>query len=358
MNIQRGIAHAIDNTATALARVVMSRSEPNANTLDQLHLYSERSIDALFEEEPIIPEMKIRERRGVRGFRWTNLNFASASEPLSDPFREKRDQSCQANERVHARWIRHTDGQRRPTMVFLHSWMATMSWFEDVALLPMFARRMNVDVLSMHLPYHGRRKPKMSAFHGEYFWTADLVRTFEALRQSVHDARSLIAWVQREDPGPVGVMGVSLGGMVALALSAFEPSLQFAIPIAAHLDLAGVLEDAALLKPVRKELEEHGWQPSDVKAYTRSLGLHEVMPCIPKERILFVVGKYDRILRPERSEVLWQRWGRPAIHRFPAGHLGILTHIRGILDVGREFVDNLHLAPTPAFDQAELKLAM
>ena len=356
MNIQRGIAHAIDNTATALARLEMRRSEPNANTLDELHLYSDNSIEALFGAEPVIPQVEIRERRAVRGFRWTDLDFQSASEPLSDPFREKRDQSCQTNERVHARWIRHSDGKRRPTMVFLHSWMATMSWFEDVALLPMFARRMDVDVLSMHLPYHGRRKPKLSAFHGEYFWTADLVRTFEAMRQSVHDARSLIAWIKQNDPGPVGVMGVSLGGMVALALASFEPSLEFAIPIAAHLDLAGVLEDAALLRPVRKELEEHGWQPSDVKAYTRSLGLHEVMPCIPKDRILFVVGKYDRILRTDRTEALWERWGNPAIHWFPAGHLGILTHIRGVLDVSKQFVDGLQLGSS--FEQwPELKLA-
>ena len=346
MNLNRCAAYTIDGAATAMARRVMRRSDPNPNTLDELHYYAGFSVDELFGQMPPDPTLNFRRRWGLRGLSWTDFDFPSPHVPLTTPDRHVEAGIHEANALVHGCWIRHNkavraSGEPRPTMLFLHSWMQPVSSLEDRLLLPLFARAMDVDVLSMHLPHHGLRKPASSKYHGEYFWTADLVRTFESLRQSVLDARALISWALQNQPGPVGVMGVSLGGMVTLALASVEPRLAFAIPIAAHLDLAGVLEDAALLQPVRSELEAHGWSPSDVEAYTRSLGLYDMQPGIDPERILFVVGEYDRILTTERSRALWQRWGQPPIHLFPGGHLGILLHLRGCLKAARSFVGGL-----------------
>ncbi len=344
MDLHRAFAHAIDDTAAGLARAFMfSRSSASANTLAELQLYEEWGIDELFGDMPAVPVVQERDRRSPGKYRWTDLSFPSALEAVSAPFRQLSSDEYQANETVHARWVRHDDGRRRATMIFLHSWMQPMSVFEDILLLPRLAKSLDVDVLSVHLPYHGRRKPKGAAFHGEYFWTADLVRTFEAMRQSVHDVRALVAWAEQEDIGPVGVMGVSLGGMVALALACFEERLAFCIPVAAHLDLAGVLLDAGLLLPMREELEAHGWRHEDVAAYTQNLGLDGVLPKIGRERILYVVGMYDRILSTDRCEALWRRWGEPPIHRFAGGHLGILTHLGTTLAVGRRFLDGLEL---------------
>jgi len=342
VDLHRSVAHAIDNTATGLARVFMfSRSSASANTLAELQQYEDWGVDELFGDLPEVPRVQVRRRRSPGRFQWLDLGFPSAHQALSASFRQQSTDAYEANNTVYARWIRHDDGRRRPTMIFLHSWMQTMSVFEDVMLLPRFARRLDVDVLGVHLPYHGRRKPKAAAFHGEYFWTADLVRTFEAMRQSVHDVRALVGWLAQENVGPVGVMGVSLGGMVALSLACFEERLAFCIPVAAHLDLAGVLNDAGLLRPMRTELERHGWRPEDVSAHTQSLGLDRVMPKIDRDRILYVVGNYDRILSAHRCEALWQRWGQPPIHRFAGGHLGILTHMGTTLGVARSFLDGL-----------------
>ena len=338
------MAHTIDFAATRLARTFMfSRSQEAPNTLHELQVFEQYTIEQLFGDDPGLPEVKVKHHRPLRGFQRTDLTFPSAHEAVSAPFRRLSASAYQANDVVHARWIRHADGEPRPTMLFLHSWMQPVSIFEDYLLLPRFADALNVDVVSMQLPYHGSRKPKAAAFHGEYFWTADLVRTFEALRQSVHDARSLIGWIEQQRPGPVGVMGVSLGGMVALALACFEPRLAFCMPVAAHLDLAGVLADSGLLLPMREELARHGWRPEDVEAYTRGLGLDHVMPCIDRDRILMVVGRYDRILSTHRCEALWRRWQEPPIHYFDGGHLGILTHINGTLRVARQFLDGLDL---------------
>ena len=340
--LHRTLAHAIDGTATALARGLMfSRSRPTSKTLDELGVYREYSIHEMFESDVSVPDVTRGATRRRGGFEWTDLEFASPVTHISRRSQTLHRGPYACNSQVHARWIRHADPKSRPTMLFLHSWMSPLSSAEDRLLLPRFAKKLDVDVLSMHLPYHGRRKPTGSAFHGEYFWTADLVRTFEALRQSVADARALISWVQHQAPTPVGVMGVSLGGMVSLALTCFEERLAFAIPVAAHLDLAGVLADAGLLVPMKRELQRHGWGPEDVHHYTRSLGLHVLMPCIQRQRILFVAGRYDRILHSDRTTALWYHWGQPAMHWFDGGHLGILTHMGGTLKASRSFIDDL-----------------
>ncbi len=344
MNLRRSVAHTIDNTATVLARaVLLRRAAETPNTLDELRSYEPYSIGQLFGDDPAAPEVTLRERGTMRGSRWTELSFPSAHEAVSAPFRYMQRCGDPANQTVHATWIRHADGARRPTVIFLHSWMQTLSRAEDVVLLPRFARALDADVMSLHLPYHGRRKPREAAFHGEYFWTADLVRTFEAMRQSVHDARALVRWLEQAAPGPVGVLGVSLGGMVALALACFEPKLAFAVPIAAHLDLAGALNDAGLLTPMRLALARHGWGPADVEAYASSLGLDDITPCLPLDHILFVMGRYDRILTTARSERLWERWDQPPVYRFEGGHMGILTHLGGILRESHRFIDRLDL---------------
>lgn len=350
MDLRRIVAHGIDHAATGLARTfLLSRSQATSNTLEELQAYAAYDMQSLFGDDPGLPErVEAKERRDLRGFRCTDLTFPSPHEVVSAPFRRLYDGAYQANDTVHARWVRHPDGRARATMVFLHSWMQPVSAFEDYFLLPRFAEALDVDVVSLQLPYHGRRKPAAAAFHGEYFWTADLVRTFEAMRQSVHDLRALMHWIEQQTGNPVGVMGVSLGGMVSLATACFEPKLAFCIATAAHLDLAGVLTDAGLLLPLREELQGHGWRPEDVEAYTRGLGLDEVMPCIDRERLLFVVGRYDEILSTHRCEALWRRWGEPPIHRFNGGHLGILTHMPGTLRVARGFLADLGLVETRA----------
>lgn len=342
--MNRRLSHTLDAAATRLARTFLfSRSSPSHNTLDELPDYARHGIQHLFGADPGVPEVTVRERWKLRGFRCTDLSFPSAHEGVSERFRQVYAADYQANDTVHARWIRHADGAARPTVVFLHSWMQPVTVVEDLLLLPRIARALGMDVLSMQLPYHGRRKPAVAAFHGEFFWTADLVRTFEAMRQSVRDARAVVRWLESQGTDQIGVMGVSLGGMVSLALACFEPRLAFSIAVAAHLDLAGVLADAGLLRAMREELAAHGWTPDDVETYTHALGLAEVMPCIDKERLLFVVGDHDRILSTHRCEALWRRWGEPPIHRFAGGHLGILTHMGSTLQVARGFVDGLGL---------------
>ena len=345
MNIRRAFAHFIDGVAAMLVRLTMRRSKPTPNTLGELAGYRERGVEALFGGPAPTPTVGVRSLGRWRGLGWHDLRFASPYEPVPGPFRRLADSAYQQNAVAHARWVRHLDGPQRPTLVYLHSWMQPALLPQDAIVLPMLARRLDVDVVRLQLPFHGKRKPRASLFHGEYFWTADLARTFEALRQSVADTRGLMSWLQTVAPGPVGLMGVSLGGMVTQAVTCFDERPAFAVPVAAHLDLAGVLEDATMLQSMRHELQSHGWGVEDVGSYCTDLGLQDIQPRISRDRMLFVAGRYDRVLHADRITALWDRWGRPPIHWYEGGHLGIATHLRGTVARTRQHLESLGLVP-------------
>jgi hypothetical protein len=78
---------------------------------------------------------------------------------------------------------------------------------EEIGLVATMARLLKVEVIQMQPPYHGRRKPRSSPYDGELYWTADVVRSFEALRQTLFDARVLLSILESERTGPVGVTG-------------------------------------------------------------------------------------------------------------------------------------------------------
>lgn len=342
------IARAIDGVAAFLGRLVLKRTPPSPNTLVQLGGYRDRSPHDLFAAPEQLPAVTVTRRWRWGGLECRHLSFPSQHQPISAAFCDRHAADYQLNNRVHVRWLTHRDDAPRPTMVFLHSWMQPDTIVEELTLLPWLARRLGVNVARMLLPYHGRRRPECSRVDGELFWTADLVRTFEAIRQSVIDARSLTSWLLANEAEAVGIAGASLGGMVTLAVTALDERLGFSIPIAAHLDLAGVLADASLLRPMRDELAQHGWGPAEVDAYIASVGLNALTPQIPRDRILFVAGVHDRLLSAHRTHALWQRWGEPAIHWYDAGHLGIFTHLGGSVRVMRRFLEALGLVPDAA----------
>jgi dienelactone hydrolase len=191
----------------------------------------------------------------------------------------------------------------------------------------------------MQLPYHGRRAPKASRFSGELFWTADMVRSIEALRQTLLDARTLLGWLLAQDDRPVGVAGLSLGGTLTLTLACLEERLAFAVPLIAHMDLAALISDAPVLAKMRHDLKSFGWRKREFDDFARRFGLDDLPPKIPADRVLMFAAAEDRFFDPRLVRRLWRRWGKPAIHWYPTSHIGFLTHLPEVLGVMQQFID-------------------
>jgi dienelactone hydrolase len=312
------------------------------DTLDRLGVYEGLAQDALFPAPPSrLPAVTRSPRWRLPGLASEDLSFASSHVPLEPAFRRYYRARPRRLHTATARRLHREGAAGRPRLLYIHGYMQPETLVEELVLLATMARVLDMEVIQLQPPYHGRRKPRASLFDGELFWTADLVRSVEALRQTVLDARTLLAWLRRESPTPVGVAGLSLGGALAATLTCVEPGFAFSAPFIAHMDLAALVADAPVLGAMRADLARFGWDPADFAAFTRRLGWGALRPALPRDRIHLFAARDDLFFRAEVVEAMWKRWRRPAIQWYPGSHMGFVAHLPDAVRRLRLFVDAL-----------------
>jgi len=337
-----GVPHP-DLVTGALSELLQLAAHPVANTLGDLDAYVGRPLEELFPAPQRLPKVSVRARWRLPGLVSEDLVFRSLHVPLEPRFRRRYLRRYRETHRVYARRIRPAAARRRPRLLYLHGYMQPETHIEEFALLAGMALQLNVEIIQMQFPYHGRRTPRGARFSGEFYWTADLVRSVEALRQTLLDARTLLSCLLAADARPVGVSGLSLGGALTLSLTCLEERFAFSIPLIAHMDLAALLADAPVLGRMRRDLRSFGWGHKEFEAFVTSMGWHRLLPKLPVDRILLIAASNDRFFDPSVVKRMWKRWGRPAIRWYPTSHMGFITHLPEALRVMREFIDK-HVA--------------
>jgi len=322
-----------------LSKFMLRAANPVANTLDDLGAYVGLATEEMFPAPGATPHVAVTSRWRLPGLVSEDLVFDSLHEPLEPKFRRRYEEQYPETHVVYARRIRPAAARRRPRLLYLHGYMQPETYIEELTLLTSLAMRLDVEVIQMQPPYHGRRAPGASRFSGEFYWTADLVRSVEALRQTVLDARTLLRWLQEQDDRPVGLTGLSLGGALTLTLTCLEGGFAFAIPLIAHMDLAALVADAPVLSKMRHDLKSFGWDRKEFGKFVQQLGWARLQPKLPPARVLLIAATDDRFFDPRVVERLWERWGRPAIRWYPTSHMGFLPYLPRALRVMRRFVD-------------------
>ena len=334
-----------DEITGALSRLIPLIAQPVRNTLPQLAVYRGLPRDELFPAPTGVPEAQVTTRWRVAGVVSEDIVFPSQHEPLEPAFRARYLAEYRETHTVYARRIRPTSRRERPRVLYLHGYLQPETWLEELAFLVGMARILDVEVIQLQPPYHGRRTPRSSFLSGEPYWTADLVRSVEALRQSLLDARTLLGWLLAEYPHPVGVMGLSLGGALTLALTCLDERFAFSVPLIAHMDLAAMLADAPVLATMRADLQRFGWGIEEFRRFVEDLGWYRLTPLLPPERIAIFAGSDDRFFAPAVVESMWERWGRPPIRWYPCSHMGFIPRLPAVMGDVRRFIDR-HAAGT------------
>ncbi len=322
-----------------LSRVFWANARPVADTLGDLDVYRNRAVDELFPAPHETPHPTITSRWRLPGLVSENLTFRSLHEPLEPKFRRRYEEQYRATHTVFARRIRPATAQRRPRLLYLNGYMQPETYVEEFTLLTSIAIGLNVEVIEVQAPHHGRRASRESRFSGELYWTADLVRSMEALRQTVLDVRTLLHWLQEQDDRPVGVAGLSLGGALSCTLACLEERFAFAIPLIAHMDLAALVSNAPVLVKMRRDLKSLGWGRQEFNQFAEQIGWNDLQPKLSPEQLLIIAASDDRFFAPRLVEEMWQRWGKPRIHWFPGSHMGFLPHALPAMRSIRRFID-------------------
>jgi pimeloyl-ACP methyl ester carboxylesterase len=332
------VGRSVDRVVGTLTHLLHLRGA-RENTVDDLGPYLGAPPHVLF-PAPVAPRDVVRKRARLPrlGHRVAEtLRWHSQHVPLCPHYRARHAGEYIKNQMVSARWFHPKSGPRSKALVYVHGWLEPGPWIEEAVLLPRLYDALGVDVLHVQLPFHGSRNPESALFHGEFFWTADLVRSMEAVRQSCIDARTLVAWLRSIGYSEVGVTGISLGGSIAMVLACVEPSPDYVVPIVSHLYLAEAVEEAPILWRMKADLEEFGVDRARRTEIFRKLGLQDMKPLLPPARQLWIMARDDAYIAAPLVEKQWHAWGEPPIEWIPGGHMTFPLSLGRIVERTRTF---------------------
>jgi len=228
--------------------------------------------------------------------------------------------ACAENALVPVEHWTHPHGGAHGTVIALHGFTMGDPRFDAY---PLMARRWferGFDVALVTLPWHGARCPATSRYSGELFGSWDVGRLNEAVRQAVHDVRRIELWLRTRSDAPVGIVGLSLGGYVAAIIASVTADADFVIPIVTPVSLATV---PSRMFALSRHGRGAGGAPLSVTAMEDGYRVHSPLTYtlrVPRERVLIIAGRGDRLVPPEHPQALWRHWGEPAIHWYSGSH--------------------------------------
>jgi dienelactone hydrolase len=339
------VVRSIDGIVGGLSRFLHVRAAEH-NTAHELDLYVGAPVSTLMPDPPVPGDVRRREAfRLLGGDRVLEvLRWKSAHVPLSLPYRRRHAGEYRRNQTAVARWMHPRSGPRRKALVYVHGWLEPGPYVEELIFLPRLYDELGVDVVHLQLPFHGSRKPLTSLFHGEFFLTGDLVRSFEALRQSVFDARALTGWLRARGYTEVGATGLSLGAALVMLMACLPEQPDYVIPVVGHLHLAEAIEDAPIFWRMKHDLERFGIRRDERRAIIEGLGLHTLRPRVPPDHQMWIMARDDGFILSELVEKQWREWGEPEIDWLPSGHMTFPFLVGRIVEDMRRFYSGLHAA--------------
>ena len=328
----------IDRVIGSLSRVLHFRAAKQ-NTLRDLERYLDLSPDALFPAPPSMPQIAVTRTLLDRALRSSTLTWQSTHEVLCPNYRKRHESEYRVNRKASMRWVRPDGPRRDQCLIYVHGWLEPGSWAEETTLFRKWARELpQCDLAHVSLPFHGVRNPRSSFFSGELFWTADLVRTVEGIRQSVHDVRSAMRWLKARGYQKIGVTGLSLGGAITMLLACLDPMPDYTIPIIAHLQLVEAVEQAPILWRMRHDLESWGIDKGARREIFRRLGWADLEPVLPPERQLWIQAREDKYIDAQLAAEQHRAWGEPPILWIEGGHMTFPLHVGGMTTRIAQFI--------------------
>jgi hypothetical protein len=309
-------------TSRAAARPdpkVLSRIE--GEVTDALALFDERGwIDApeTYHREPPAPT-GVRSARGRSGnLRFTKMTWLDGYAPLPEEPGAERFLEYKENRLARATLLEHRGGDR-PWLVCLHGFGMGRPGLDLRAFRALHLHReLGLNLAFLTLPFHGRRNPGSTL--SPPMPSADALDTVHGLAQAVWDVRQLFIHLRARTEQPIGLMGLSLGGLVAATMASIEAPHAVILLVPA-VDLPSLAADAIRAQTGPTEESEQLVRATSLFAPVSPLRL---TPKVPKEHSLIVAGTIDRFARPGSQAVaLWRHWDEPALHWYHGGHVSM-----------------------------------
>lgn len=236
------------------------------------------------------------------------------------PYAAHRTVDRHADAIVVEHWM-HEREPPRGTVLALHGFSMGRPRIDALALFATQWFRRGLDVALLTLPYHGARTPPEARFSGERFVEPDPAAFNEAVRRAVYDVAVVRSWLRDQTGLPVGLLGLSLGGYVTSLLAGLCDDLDFVMPMVPPVCIGDLAWRFFASSRRHRNDAAPAYARDELRAMYRVHSPLTFPLRVPKERVLIIAGRGDRIVPPEHPHALWQHWGEPRIHWFSGSHL-------------------------------------
>jgi len=237
-------------------------------------------------------------------------------------------------------WV-HERVPSRTTVLALHGFSMGYPRLDAFALFAGELYRQGFDVALQTLPHHGVRTPTGDRFSGEHFAVPEIERLNEAVRQAVYEIHAVAGWFRNAGGTSVGLLGLSLGGYLTSLMAGLTPELGFVIPMVPPVCIGDLAWRFFARSRRYRGDRAPAFSREELRAAYRVHSPLTFPLLVPRERVLIIAGRGDRIVPPEHPYALWRHWQHPEIHWFSGSHLApfrrgalvrrIVRHIEDVL---------------------------
>jgi pimeloyl-ACP methyl ester carboxylesterase len=244
--------------------------------------------------------------------------FASGYEPYVR--RDGCDGAGRGQSIVRVEHWMHDRDRPAATVVSLHGVAMGSPRLSALALLSSHWFERGLDVVLLTLPF-GRLLTTRPARMSYGVLSTDVGDLNETVREAVHDVTMITTWLRAETRAPVGLFGLSLGGYVTALTAGLMTGLDFVVPVSSPVSVGDLAwrffarsrhyGQSTCPPPTRDELQEFYRVHSPLAHRLR----------VPRDRVLIVAGRGDRIVPPEHPLLLWRHWDEPQLYWFSGSHL-------------------------------------
>jgi len=202
--------------------------------------------------------------------------------------------------------------------------------------------RKNFAVLAIEEPYFSRDHREGKWWMHQLQNPEDLEKIKRLFRELVVDTRRGIDFLESQpeiDRKNIGLLGLSLGGCLAVVVMGVDQRIKVAAFLLAGGDLVALVKQSQYAKILRKHMEKGNISFKAMGENWRQIEPLTIAPFLNDREILMINATFDHIMPCRCTKKLWQALGKPRIIWIPSGHYGAAIFINyARVEVMRFFV--------------------